>query len=194
MLVGYMRVSLADDPKQIDLQHDALRAAGVDARRLYRDTPSGARDVRPGLKACLASLAKNDTLVVWKLDRLGRSLPHLVSIFAELKTRGVAFRSLTDALDTEAPQGVRPFAVFDLLAQYEQALAQEQVRAGLASARRRGRFGGRPRRLTPEQVEQIIPALEAGASKAAICRTFNVPRSTLIDTLNRAGWTAPTKA
>ena len=98
MLVGYMRVSSADDRQSVDLQRDALAAAGVDARHLHQDKASGARDDRPGLKACLDDLRQGDVLVVWKLDRLGRSLPHLLAIVTDLKKRGVAFRSLTEQM------------------------------------------------------------------------------------------------
>jgi DNA invertase Pin-like site-specific DNA recombinase len=191
MLVGYMRVSSADDRQSVDLQRDALVAAGIDERHLYSDKASGARDDRPGLKACLEYLRTGDCLVVWKLDRLGRSLPHLLSIVTDLKGRGVAFRSLTEQMDTTTPHGEFLFNIFGALAQYERALTRERVIAGLAAAKRRGRKGGRPQSLDPEKVEQIIAALEGGASKASVCRTFDVPRSTLLDTLARIGWTAP---
>ena len=191
MLVGYMRVSSVDDRQSVDLQRDALVAAGVDERHLYADKASGARDGRPGLKACLEFLRPGDGLVVWKLDRLGRSLPHLLGIVTDLNARGVAFRSLTERMDTATPHGEFLFAVFGALAQYERALTRERVLAGLAAARRRGRQGGRPPSLDPEKVEQIVAALEGGASKARVCRTFKVPRSTLVDTLARVGWTGP---
>ena len=131
-------------------------------------------------------------LVVWKLDRLGRSLPHLLAIVADLKARGVAFRSLTERMDTTTPQGELLFSIFGALAQYERALTRERVMAGLAAARRRGRRGGRPPALDAEKIEQIAAALEAGASKASVCRGFKVPRSTLLDTLARVSWAGPT--
>jgi DNA invertase Pin-like site-specific DNA recombinase len=188
MLVGYMRVSSADDRQSVDLQRDALLAAGVDARHLFTDKASGAKDDRPGLKACLDYLREGDCLTVWKLDRLGRSLPHLLSIVTELKGRGIAFRSLTEQMDTTTPHGELLFSIFGALAQYERALTRERVMAGLAAAKRRGRRGGRPPALSQEQVEQITHALDGGASKASVCRSFKVPRSTLIDTLKRVGW------
>jgi len=194
MLVGYMRVSSADDRQSVDLQRDALIAAGVDERHIHDDKASGARDDRPGLKACLAYLTSGDTLVVWKLDRLGRSLPHLLSIITDFRNRGVAFRSLTEQMDTTTPHGELLFSMFGALAQYERALTRERVMAGLAAAKRRGRQGGRPPAIDPEKIEAITNALEGGASKAAVCRNFGVPRSTLIDTLTRIGWTAPAKA
>ena len=166
-------------------------ATGVDERHLHADKASGARDDRPGLKACLADLRAGDCLVVWKLDRLGRSLPNLLSIIADLKKKGVAFRSLTEQMDTTTPHGELLFSVFGALAQYERALTRERVMAGLAAAKRRGRRGGRPLAIDSEKLEQIVAALENGASKASVCRTFKVPRSTLIDTLQRIGWSAP---
>lgn len=105
MLVGYMRVSTTDDRQTVDLQRDALVATGVDHRHLHTDKASGARDDRPGLKACLDYLNAGDTLIVWKLDRLGRSLPHLLTIVTDLKARGIAFRSLTEQMDTTTPHG-----------------------------------------------------------------------------------------
>src|SRR3546814_18474441 len=103
MLVGYMRVSSADDRQTVDLQRDALLAAGVDERHLFVDKVSGARDDRPGLQACLAYQKQGDTLVAWKLDRLGRTPPHLLSILGELRHRAIAFLSLTDAMATDPP-------------------------------------------------------------------------------------------
>jgi DNA invertase Pin-like site-specific DNA recombinase len=191
MLVGYLRVSSTDERQSLDLQRDALLAAGVDERQFYLDKASGARGNRPGLQACLAYLKPGDVLVVWKLDRLGRSLSHLLAIVADLRARGVAFRSLTEQMDTTTPQGELLFSIFGALAQYERALTRERVMAGLAAAKRRGRRGGRPPALGPEKIEQITTALEAGASKASVCRSFKVPRSTLIDTLARVGWTGP---
>lgn len=118
MMVGYMRVSSADDRQVVDLQRDAPVAAGVDARHLHVDKASGAQDDRPGLKACRDFLTVGDTLVVWKLDRLGRSLPHLLAIVGTLKERGIAFRSLTEQMDTATPHGELLFAIFGALAQY----------------------------------------------------------------------------
>ncbi len=130
--------------------------------------------------------------MVWKLDRLGRSLPHLLGIVTDLKKRGIAFRSLTEQMDTTTPHGELLFSIFGALAQYERALTQERVIAGLAAAKRRGRKGGRRPSVDPERLEGIVAALEGGASKASVCRSFKVPRSTLLDTLARAGWTGPT--
>jgi DNA invertase Pin-like site-specific DNA recombinase len=189
MLVGYMRVSTDSDRQSVDLQRDALLSAGVDERQLFEDKASGARDDRPGLKACFAYLKPGDTLCVWKLDRLGRSLSHLLSLVGELCERGVGFRSLAENLDTTSPTGELMFHIFGALAQYERALIRERVNAGLAAARKRGRKGGRPMTIDPEKLQQVLVALESGTSKAAVCRTFGIPRSTLADTLRRSGWT-----
>lgn len=191
MLIGYMRVSSTDDRQSVDLQRDALIAAGVDSRHFYSDKASGAREDRASLRACLEYLAAGDTLVVWKLDRLGRSLPHLLSILTDLRERDVSFRSLTEQMDTGTPHGELLFSLFGALAQYERALTRERIMAGLAAARRRGRYGGRPRTIDAEKLDQITAALAGGASKSSISRTFNVPRSTLADTLARAGWLKP---
>ena len=191
MLVGYMRVSTADDRQTVDLQRDALAAAGIDHRHIYSDRASGSRDDRPGLTACLSYLNPGDTLVVWKLDRLGRSLPHLLAIVTDLNVRGIAFRSLTEQMDTTTPHGELLFSLFGALAQYERALTRERVIAGLAAAKRRGKHGGRVPVIDAETLERITAALDGGASKASVCRSFKVPRSTLHGTLSRIGWIPP---
>lgn len=193
MLVGYMRISSDNDRQTTNLQRDALLAAGVDERHLFQDQASGARDDRPGLAKALEFVRPGDCLIVWKLDRLGRSLPHLLSVVMGLKERGVAFRSLTEQMDTSTPQGEFLFHIFGALAQFERTLTQERVKAGLEAARRRGRRGGRPRAVDGEKLAAILKALEGGATKAAVCRTFGIKRSTLIDTLARVGWEGPGK-
>ncbi|CAA9891729.1 Serine recombinase PinE [Candidatus Methylobacter favarea] len=188
MLIGYMRISSESDRQSTDLQRDALLAAGVDVRHLFEDRASGAKDDRHGLTQTLEFVRPGDVLVVWKLDRLGRSLSHLLSIINTLKEKQVAFRSLTEGMDTTTPSGELLFHVFGALAQYERALIQERVVAGLEVARKRGRIGGRPPAITGEKLEAIITALNGGMSKAAVCRNFGVKRTTLIDTLVRIGW------
>jgi DNA invertase Pin-like site-specific DNA recombinase len=188
MLVGYMRVSSDGDRQAVDLQRDALLAIGVDERHLYEDHASGSRGDRPGLAEALAFLRSGDCLVVWKLDRLGRSLPHLLDTVNGLKARGVAFRSLTERIDTTTPQGEFLFHIFGALAQFERSLTRERVMAGLAAARRRGRRGGRPPAIDAEKLAAVVVALDGGASKAAVCRSFDIKRSTLIDALARIGW------
>jgi len=193
MLVGYMRVSSDSDRQSTDLQRDALLAVGVDPRHLFEDRASGAKDDRPGLAKTLAFVQPGDVLVVWKLDRLGRSLSHLLTIVNTLRARQVAFRSLTEGMDTSTASGELLFHVFGALAQYERALIQERVVAGLAAAKRRGRIGGRPPAIVGEKLDTIIAALNDGMSKAAVCRNFGVKRTTLIETLARIGWPTSTR-
>lgn len=188
MLVGYMRVSSDSDRQTTDLQRDALLTASIDERHLFEDRASGAKDDRPGLTAALAFVCPGDVLVVWKLDRLGRSLSHLLTIINSLRERKVAFRSLTEGMDTTTASGELLFHMFGALAQYERALTRERVVAGLAAAKRRGRVGGRPLAIAGEKLETVIAALEGGMSKAAVCRNFGVKRTTLIETLARLGW------
>jgi DNA invertase Pin-like site-specific DNA recombinase len=143
-LIGYMRVSKADGSQVLDLQMDALLAAGVDQRHLYSDTASGKQEDRPGLAACLQALRDGDTLVVWKLDRLGRSLRHLVNVVHDLTSRGIGLKVLTGqgaAIDTTTPAGKLVFGIFASLAEFERDLISERTHAGLASARARGRNG-----------------------------------------------------
>lgn len=185
MLIGYMRVSTDGDRQSTDLQRDALINAGIDERHIFEDKASGSKDDRAGLAQVLEYVKSGDTLVVWKLDRLGRSLPHLIEIVNQLKSKGVGFKSLTEGMDTSSPSGELLFHVFGALAQFERSLIKERVNAGLAAAKKRGRVGGRPKAIPQEKMDAILEALNNGMSKAAICRTFEVKRSTLIDALNR---------
>jgi DNA invertase Pin-like site-specific DNA recombinase len=121
-------------------------------------------------------------------------LPHLLATVTDLRKRGVAFRSLTEQMDTTTPQGEFLFHIFGSLAQFERSLIQERVQAGLAAARRRGRHGGRPTSIDAEKLAAVTAALDEGATKAAVCRTFGIKRSTLIDSLARIGWSAGIKA
>jgi DNA invertase Pin-like site-specific DNA recombinase len=194
MLIGYMRVSSDSDRQSTDLQRDALLKAGVDVRNIFEDRASGARDDRAGLSKALEYVNPGDVFVVWKLDRLGRSLTHLISIVNELREKQVAFCSLTENMDTSTPSGELFFHVFGALAQYERALIQERVVAGLSAARQRGRIGGRPRAIVGEKLDAIIVALDSGMSKAAVCRNFGVKRTTLIETLARVNWAGPRDA
>lgn len=192
MLIGYMRVSSENNDKQsTDLQLDALLSAGVDKRNIFQDYASGAKDNRLGLKQALEFLKAGDTLIVWKLDRLGRSLPHLIETINLLKEKDVQFKSLTEGMDTSSISGELLFHIVGALAQFERNIIKERVNAGLAAAKKRGRVGGRPKAISEEKLELICEALDNGMSKAAVCRTFDVKRSTLIDTLNRIGYTAP---
>lgn len=183
MLLGYMRVSTADGRQSTDLQRDALVAAGVDPARLYQDRASGARDDRPGLAACLQALRPGDTLVVWKLDRLGRSLAHLVATLQDLGARGVGLRVLAGegaALDTTTAAGRLVFGVFAALAEFEREMIRERTRAGLAAARARGRKGGRRFALTRAQVRLAQAAMaNRDTSVAELCRELGVKPVTL---------------
>lgn len=190
MLIGYMRVSSESDRQTTDLQRDALIGAGVDPRHLFEDKASGARDDRGGLKKALQFVRPGDCLVVWKLDRLGRSLSHLLQIVNDVQERNIAFRSLTEQMDTTTPHGEFLFSVFGALAQYERALTKERIMAGLEAAKKRGRRGGRPRAISDEKMEAIVAALNSGASKASVCRNFGIKRTTLYDALRRSTSTA----
>ena len=185
MLIGYMRVSTDSDRQTTDLQKDALIAAGVDSRHIYSDYKSGIKDDREGLKQALSYLQAGDCLVVWKLDRLGRSLHHLIRIITDLKERRIGFKSLTENMDTTTPQGELLFHIFGALSQSERSLIRERIMAGLEAAQKRGRKGGRPRKIDDEKWEAIRGALKAGQSKASICRTFHIPRTTLYDYIAR---------
>jgi DNA invertase Pin-like site-specific DNA recombinase len=182
-LIGYMRVSKADGSQVLDLQRDALLAAGVSERHLYSDTASGKKDDRPGLAACLQALRKGDTLVVWKLDRLGRSLRHLVNVVHDLTNQGIGLRVLTGqgaALDTTTPAGKLVFGIFASLAEFERDLISERTRAGLASARARGRKGGRRPKMTPAKLRLAMAAMGKPETNVGdLCKELGVTRSTL---------------
>ena len=186
MLIGYMRVSSENERQNTDLQYDALIAAGIDPRNIFQDKISGAKTKRSGLEEALKYLVKGDCLIVWKLDRLGRSLPHLIEIVNDLKERGIGFKSLTEQqMDTTNAGGELLFNIFASLAQYERSLNKERVKAGLEAAKRRGKHGGRPKVINPEKLHEILDALKSGKTKASICRNFGIKRSTLYDYINR---------
>lgn len=174
-LLGYARVSTADQNPQ--LQTDALSAAGC--FRVWTDTASGAKTDRPQLAAVIDALREGDTLVVWRLDRLGRSLPHLIETVTELEQRGVAFRSLTESIDTSTAGGRLIFHVFGALAEFERQLIRERTVAGLNAARERGRTGGRPATLTPAKKRQAKKMRAEGTPMSEIAEVLGVARSTL---------------
>ena len=162
-MIGYARVSRADGSQRVDLQRDALAAAGVPSEAVYEDRASGKRDDRPGLEACLKALRSGDTLVVWKLDRLGRDLAHLVGVVSGLAARKIGLRVLTGqgaAIDTGTAIGRLVFGIFAALAEFERELIRERTRAGLAAARARGRNGGRKFALTKAQVRLAMAAMK----------------------------------
>jgi DNA invertase Pin-like site-specific DNA recombinase len=175
-LVGYARVSTLE--QNADLQRDALTAAGC--FRVYVDSASGRLDARPQLAAVLDALRPGDTLAVWRLDRLGRSLSHLLETVTGLAERGVGFRSLTESIDTTSPAGRLVFHVFGALAEFEAALVRERTMAGLAAARARGRAGGRPPSMTAEKLA-VARQMHAGRQHtvAEIARVLGVSRATV---------------
>ena len=183
MQIGYARVSKADGSQTVDLQLDALIAAGVEKDQIYTDQASGKKDDRPGLDACLKSLRKGDTLLVWKLDRLGRNLTHLVNLVDELYKRQVALKVLTGQganIDTTTSTGKLVFGIFAALAEYERALISERTRAGLVAARGRGRRGGRRHTMTPGKVQLAMAAM--GNEETVVndlCRELEITRQTL---------------
>ncbi len=183
MLIGYMRVSKADGSQVLDLQRDALLGAGIPADRLYEDHASGKRDDRPGLEACLKALRKDDTLVTWKLDRLGRDLRHLVNLVHDLTSRGVGLKVLAGQganLDTTTANGRLVFGIFAALAEFERELIVERTRAGLASARARGRNGGRPFKMTAAKLRLAQAAMGQKETKVGeLCAELGVSRQTL---------------
>jgi DNA invertase Pin-like site-specific DNA recombinase len=177
MDIGYARVST--DDQDLSLQLDALEQAGC--AKIYRDTQSGAKADRPGLAQALEHLREGDTLVVWRLDRLGRSLSQLIQLMTELDERGVGFRSLTEQIDTTTPGGKLIFHIFGALAEFERNLIRERTMAGLAAARARGRKGGRPKRLDTDRKVQMARQLHADTSNSIedICATLGISRATL---------------
>ncbi|UKA76174.1 recombinase family protein [Arthrobacter sp. FW306-07-I] len=183
MLVGYMRVSKADGSQTTDLQRDALLAAGIDAGSLYEDLASGKKDNRPQLAACLKALRPGDTLVVWKLDRLGRDLRHLVNIVHDLTERGIGLRVLTGqgaAIDTTTASGKLVFGIFAALAEFERELISERTLAGLASARARGRNGGRPYKMSPAKLRLAMASMgKPGTKVSELCTELGITRQTL---------------
>ncbi len=191
MLIGYMRVSKSDGTQTLDLQRDALLAAGVAPERLYEDQASGRKDDRSGLATCLKTLQPGDTLVVWKLDRLGRNLKHLVSVVDDLQQRQVGFKVLAGAgvqIDTTTANGRLVFGIFAALAEFEAELVRERTRAGLAAARARGRRGGRPRKITKEALRTAMAALsDRTTSVRTVARRLGVPPTTLYMYINRDG-------
>lgn len=183
LYVGYARVSKADGSQVVDLQQDALIAAGVAEDQIYFDRASGGRDNRPGLEACLKALRKGDTLVVWKLDRLGRDLRHLVNLVESLTSRGIGLKVIAGAgvsVDTTTANGRLIFGIFAALAEFERELIAERTKAGLAAARARGRRGGRPFKMTAAKVRMASAAMGQPETKISeLCAELDVTRQTL---------------
>lgn len=195
MQIGYMRVSKADGSQGTDLQRDALVAAGVDPAQLYEDHASGKREDRPGLLACLKALRPGDTLVVWKLDRLGRDLHHLINTVHELTGRGIGLKVLSGhgaAIDTTTAAGKLVFGIFAALAEFERELIKERTVAGLASARARGRHGGRPFKMTTAKLRLAMAAMGQPETKVSeLCEELGITRQTLYRHISPRGELRP---
>ena len=177
-LLGYARVmSVSTDEQDVALQTDALAAAGC--YRVYTETASGARAERPVLSRVLEDLRSGDTLVVWRLDRIGRSMTHLLETVTELERRGVGFRSLPEQLDTSTAARTLLFHMFSAMAHFERNLIRERTMAGLAAARSRGRLGGRPSKMTPAKVRQARSMQEQGRPISEIADVLGVGRATV---------------
>lgn len=182
-LIGYARVSKVDGSQVHDLQRDALIEAGVDIGNVYEDSASGKREDRPGLAACLKALRQGDTLVVWKLDRLGRDLRHLVNLVDDLTKRNIGLKVLAGegaSIDTSTANGRLVFGIFAALAEFERALIVERTKAGLAAARARGRNGGAPFKMTPAKLRLAQAAMGKPETKVAnLCAELGITRQTL---------------
>ena len=176
MLIGYARVSTAD--QYLGMQEDALKGAGCED--IFKDIVSGAKTARPGLHSAISHLRKGDTLVVWRLDRLGRSLAHLIETVKELNDQGIGFKSLQESIDTTTSGGQLIFHIFGALAQFERELIRERTQAGLKAARVRGRMGGRPVQLNTQEIRKLKKHYDKGdLSVMEICKLFNITKPTL---------------
>ena len=191
MLVGYIRVSKNDGSQTLEPQRDALLGAGVEENRIYEDLASGRKDDRPGLNACLKALQPGNTLVIWKLDRLGRDLKHLVTTVDALRSRNIGLKVLAGAgaeIDTTTANGRLCFGIFAALAELERELIAERTHAGLAAARARGRQGGRPRKMDRATVTMAMAAMaDPKANAAEVARRLDMTTTTLYAYVNGDG-------
>ncbi len=193
MLLAYARVSTQD--QTLNLQLDALRAAGVDPARIYQDTASGAKAStnRPGLAAALDHLRPGDTLAVWRLDRLGRTLKQLIELINDLNNKDVGFKSLTENIDTTTSGGKLIFHIFGALAEFEREVIRERTNAGLQAARARGRKGGRPKAITDQKkLTQMFALYDSKETEVeAILKTFGISRGTFYGYLGEREKSSP---
>ncbi len=189
MLIGYMRVSKSDGSQVLDLQRDALLKAGVKVDYIYEDLASGRKDDRPGLRSCLKALQAGNTLVVWKLDRLGRDMKHLVSLIDDLNHKQIGFKVLAGAeIDTTTANGRLVFGIFAALAEFERELIRERTQAGLAAARARGRKGGRPRKMDVQTLKMAMSAMSDRNSVANdVAKRLGITTTTLYTYVNGDG-------
>lgn len=177
--IGYARVST--DDQEFNLQIDSLLKAGCNKKLIYTDKISGAKSSRPGLDACLENLESGDTLIVWRLDRLGRSMSHLVNLIESLLEKNIGFKSIQDgAIDTTTASGELMFNIFSALAQFERRLIQERTNAGLAAARARGRLGGRPKKSVSDPKVRMAQEMNKNKSLSIneICSSLEISRAT----------------
>ena len=191
MFIGYIRVSKSDGSQLLDLQKDALIKAGVEPKYIYEDLASGRKDDRPGLKACVKALQPGNTLIVWKLDRLGRDMKHLVSLIDELNQKKVGFKVLASngaEIDTTTANGRLVFGIFAALAEFERELIRERTQAGLAAARARGRKGGRPRKMDIHTLKMAMAAMSDRNSVAnEVAKRLGITTTTLYSYVNGDG-------
>jgi len=182
MKIGYARVSTAD--QHLRMQEDALKSDGCD--QIFHDIASGVKTERPGLEEAISYLREKDVLVVWKLDRLGRSVQHLIETIKKLSERGIGFKSLQENIDTTTSGGKLIFHIFSALAEFERDLIKERTNAGLKAARARGRLGGRPPLLKPDQVKKMLGYYdEQKITVDEICKIFNISRPSFYNYLNK---------
>lgn len=191
MQIGYVRVSKNDGSQNLDLQRDALIADGIQDERIYQDKTSGKKEERTGLQECLKALQPGNTLVVWKLDRLGRDLKHLITIVDDLRQRNIGFKVLTGhgaQIDTTSSNGRLVFGLFAALAEYERELIIERTRAGLKAARARGRMGGRPRKMDAPTIRMAMAAMsDSKAVALEVAKRLGITTSTLYSYVNNDG-------
>lgn len=181
MKIGYARVSTAD--QHLRMQEDALKSAGCE--EIYSDVISGVKSQRPGLDKALSYLREGDTLVVWKLDRLGRSIQHLIQTVNALLDKKIGFKSLQENIDTATSGGKLIFHIFSALAEFERDLIQERTQAGLKAARVRGKMGGRPPLLDTRQINRMIEMYDEQKNTVAeICKIYNISRPSFYNYLN----------
>ena len=181
MLVGYGRVSTID--QNHELQQDALKAAGCE--KVFLETISSGKKERPQLAAALEYVRAGDTLVVWRLDRLARSLHQLIETVEALEARGIALKSLTEAIDTGTAGGRLVFHIFGSIAEFERAIIRERTKAGVVAAKARGRAGGRPAKLVGERAEHAVNLLQAGSSVSSVSRSMGVSRASVLRAVER---------
>jgi DNA invertase Pin-like site-specific DNA recombinase len=191
MLIGYARVSKGDGSQLLDLQMDALIAAGVPSERIYQDQASGRHDDRPGLKECLKALREGDVLVIWKLDRLGRSLGHLINLVDGFIKQKIGFKVLAGQgaqIDVTTPNGKMIFGIFATLAEFERELISERTKAGLAAARARGRKGGRRRKMDASTIKMAMAAMADQKTPAyEIAKRLGITTTSLYSYVNGDG-------